>query len=369
MLGTLLLAPRNQAKIGIKYEFVDMGLSVDWCTCNIGAKSPEEYGWYFMWGGTIAYNSDRTPVEGGDAIEFNYNSKCPYWVSGTSNYNTKWSKYTLDKSESSTGRADNKLILEPEDDAAHVHLGGDCRMPTGAEFQELIKACDHIWVTNYNGSGINGRLFTLKSDQSKTLFFPNSGSLINSETNSGCYYWSSSLGNIDSNGGRYLDLYYNDCSTNNGWRYVGYPIRPVRPKQEIGGGITNSSKVLAPGYYAFIGEYKPSEHNEWCKFLNPLVEITEDNKLKLLVKEFKFVEDASAYGDFVVVNYYNYNAGEITINGTDDGPDAKTLVGLLIQLLVDKLLDNGYHIDNNVDKNSYVMCPEPPTKYELINIA
>ena len=32
------------------YEFVDMGLSVMWATCNIGASSPEEYGWYFQWG-------------------------------------------------------------------------------------------------------------------------------------------------------------------------------------------------------------------------------------------------------------------------------------------------------------------------------
>lgn len=47
------------------YEFIDMGLSVKWATCNIGAKKLTDYGWYFMWGDTKAYNSDRIPVLGG----------------------------------------------------------------------------------------------------------------------------------------------------------------------------------------------------------------------------------------------------------------------------------------------------------------
>jgi hypothetical protein len=31
-------------------EYVDLGLSVKWATCNIGAKTPEENGMYFSWG-------------------------------------------------------------------------------------------------------------------------------------------------------------------------------------------------------------------------------------------------------------------------------------------------------------------------------
>lgn len=32
------------------HEYVDLGLSVKWATCNVGANSPEEYGDYFAWG-------------------------------------------------------------------------------------------------------------------------------------------------------------------------------------------------------------------------------------------------------------------------------------------------------------------------------
>ena len=35
-----------------KHEAVDLGLSVKWATCNVGAESPEEYGDYFAWGET-----------------------------------------------------------------------------------------------------------------------------------------------------------------------------------------------------------------------------------------------------------------------------------------------------------------------------
>ena len=33
-----------------EHQYVDMGLSVMWATCNIGANSPEEFGDYFAWG-------------------------------------------------------------------------------------------------------------------------------------------------------------------------------------------------------------------------------------------------------------------------------------------------------------------------------
>ena len=31
-------------------SYVDLGLSVKWATCNIGATKPEEYGDYYAWG-------------------------------------------------------------------------------------------------------------------------------------------------------------------------------------------------------------------------------------------------------------------------------------------------------------------------------
>ena len=86
------------------HEYVDLGLSVKWATCNIGANSPEEYGDYFAFG-EVKPKSDYT------------------W----SNY--KWcesSTYTLTKycTESNYGIVDNKTVLDPEDDAAVVNWGG-----------------------------------------------------------------------------------------------------------------------------------------------------------------------------------------------------------------------------------------------------
>ena len=37
---------------------VDLGLSVLWASCNLGASSPEEYGDYYAWGEVIPYYSD-----------------------------------------------------------------------------------------------------------------------------------------------------------------------------------------------------------------------------------------------------------------------------------------------------------------------
>lgn len=211
------------------YEYVDLGLSVNWATCNIGANSPEEYGLYFAWGETTGYEkaSDKS---GG----FTFNTT-PYWASGTKATSTKWSKYTTNNTYSSTGIADNKLTLDPEDDTAHVNMGGDWRMPTTEEFLELYNACNTTWVTNYNSTGKNGRLFTLKTDSSKELFFPASGyaddSSVGSEGSYG-YYWSSSLGTSYSY--RAYCMSFNSSSVdpqNSGYyRNYGQSVRPVLPK-------------------------------------------------------------------------------------------------------------------------------------------
>ena len=87
-------------------------------------------------------------------------------------------------------------VLALEYDAAHVIMGGDWRMPTNAEMQELIDNTDHSWVTNYQGSGIKGSMFVSKTDSSKSIFIPAAGYRIGSKTseqNTAAGLWSSSL--------------------------------------------------------------------------------------------------------------------------------------------------------------------------------
>ena len=232
-----LLTDRRRYMNPNGYEFIDIGSSVLWCTCNIGAENPWDYGWYFMWGDTTAYKSDRTPVGGGEAISFD------------------WSNYPLCNGSEDTmikyctnpdyGIVDNKTTLEPEDDAAHVHIGGGARMPTSEDFTELEYYCRKTWVTNYNDTGVEGMLYTRYSDSSKKLFFPVTGELDGAEYNyfkeSGKIWWNRvnlsgyGLDQSQSFKGMYWFFYlYDDYYPENysvpKERYIGMPIRAVLPK-------------------------------------------------------------------------------------------------------------------------------------------
>lgn len=109
------------------YEYVDLGLSVKWATCNIGAVYPENAGSYFAWG-ELEEKTD-------------YSWVTYKWCNGTYNSITK---YCVD---ASNGIVDNKTVLELEDDVAHAKWGGKWRMPTATEMQELIDTnkCTWIW--------------------------------------------------------------------------------------------------------------------------------------------------------------------------------------------------------------------------------
>lgn len=230
---------------GIRYYFVDLGLPSGnlWATANIGSTSEEEYGWYFQWAGTIPYAEDCTPVGGGDPIVFGYNTDCPYYVSGgtgndKSGNDTVWSKYTTLDRKSDTGKKDGKYTLESEDDAACVHIGGGARMPTKKEYEELLNACDEEWVTDYKGTGVNGKLLTLKSNPKKTLFFPGNGNLRGTSVypkNYDAYYWTSTIYDYYAAGAT-ASAYYcwfsnsSFSSMNNVQRYCAQPVRAVLPK-------------------------------------------------------------------------------------------------------------------------------------------
>lgn len=64
--------------------------------------------------------------------------------------------------------------LKPEYDAAHVIMGGNWKMPTESNFNELLEGTTNEWVENYQGSGVNGRLFTSKTN-GNTMFIPAAG--------------------------------------------------------------------------------------------------------------------------------------------------------------------------------------------------
>lgn len=144
------------------FEYVDLGLpsGTKWATCNVGADSETDYGLYFAWGETEGYSG--------------YSSQKRF---GWYDYDFVENWAANDKYFYKYGSDDNKTVLDLEDDAANVNMGGNWHMPSKEQFNELIANTNSTWENNYNGSGINGRLFISKSDESKKLFIPASGNL------------------------------------------------------------------------------------------------------------------------------------------------------------------------------------------------
>ena len=203
-----------------EYEYVDLGLSVKWAKCNVGAEKETDYGYYFQWG-DIKDKSD---------------SKCSWDSYKYCNWSydrlTKYNTFPLYGE-----KPDNKTSLDLEDDAARAHMGGDWRMPTQTEIQELLENTENEWVEDYNGTEINGMKFTSKTDKSKYIFIPASGFYSGFSFNNQGHFgsvWASSL--EDGYPFNALDLYFNsdyiDADYGN-YRCYGLPVRGVMKKKKI----------------------------------------------------------------------------------------------------------------------------------------
>ena len=132
---------------------VDLGLSVKWAPINIGANKIEDYGNYYAWGETA-------PKE-------DYSFSTYKWVANGDGYKLtkycKWSQYWAGE-----GEMDGKDTLDPEDDAAYVNWGPHWRMPTVAEFQELLDKCTWEWTYINDVSG----WLAISTINSRSIFFP-----------------------------------------------------------------------------------------------------------------------------------------------------------------------------------------------------
>ncbi|MGM9817353.1 MAG: hypothetical protein ACI30B_00005, partial [Paludibacteraceae bacterium] len=134
------------------YEYVDLGLSVKWATCNVGATTPEGYGNYYAWGETAPketyyYWDNYTMGNGGSTLG-----------------DVKLTKYCNNASFGQDDFTDTKTVLDLEDDAANVNWGGKWRMPTDEEWTELRENCEWTLTNDYNGTGVAGRIVTSKTN-------------------------------------------------------------------------------------------------------------------------------------------------------------------------------------------------------------
>ena len=172
------------------HQYVDLGLSVKWATCNVGTTKPEGYGDYFAWGET--------------------RSKSYYNGSSYSYY-------------------DNPTTLPLSADAARANWGGKWRMPTIDEFEELRNNCTWKWTTQ---NGVNGYKVTSNSN-GNYIFLPAAGYRdLGSLYGAGDYgyYWSSSAyGPNYSTTALYLYFYSTWKDRKNDYKAAGRSVRPVCP--------------------------------------------------------------------------------------------------------------------------------------------
>ncbi len=180
------------------HEWVDLGLSVKWATCNIGASRPSDYGDYFAWGETKPKPS----------------------------YN--WDNYSdcLDNT-GDTRKIIGKLRIIPDSghDAARENWGGSWRMPTVEEIEELCEECEWKWTTLDGSDG-----YKVTGPNGNSIFLPPPGCCDGtssvSKGESG-YYWSSMLHPGSSSHACGLGFNSGGHGRDSGYRYWGQSIRPV----------------------------------------------------------------------------------------------------------------------------------------------
>lgn len=170
---------------------VDLGLSVRWADHNIGAKSAEELGGLYGW-------ADPTGAKKSQV----------------------YSDYPNDKP--------SKTISGTEYDIATVNWGKGWRLPSAAEFQELLDNTTREW-TSVNG--VNGYKFTGKKAgyTDNSIFIPAAGyrdGNMEMRQNHGDY-WSGTLCDSSYYYANYFYFGTNYSNVGSERRYYGQSVRAV----------------------------------------------------------------------------------------------------------------------------------------------
>lgn len=185
-------------------EYVDLGLpsGLKWATCNVGANSPEEYGNCYAWGEVVT------------KTDYSSSSNCPTYGLTTSQLQVQ-------------GYIDGEGNLTAQYDAATANWGGNWRMPTKAEMQELIDNCTWEWTTQ---NGVKG--YKVTGPNGNYIFIPaagyrNGGSLLYAGRNG--IYWSSTPygSNSDNDDACNLNFDSVNLGMSSSKRYYGRSVRPV----------------------------------------------------------------------------------------------------------------------------------------------
>lgn len=173
------------------HEYVDLGLSVKWATCNVGADTPEDYGDYYAWGETTTKDTY-------------YASNCTTWKQDVGD-----------------------IAGVPQYDAATARWGGDWRMPTLEEFNELLNNCTWKWTTREGFKGYE----VISNVNGNAIFMPAAGYCVEEGRIDGRgvrgMYWASTHA---AEGTQYAYNFYFDSGYQCAYwisRADGHSVRPV----------------------------------------------------------------------------------------------------------------------------------------------
>ena len=211
-------------------QYVNLGLSVKWATYNVGADKEEDYGDYYAWGDIEPYYDDGYAQESPqahwkDGKSSGYSWSTYKWCNGSSSSLTKYNTNVECEDP------DMKTTLEIADDVANVKWGGNWRMPTKEEQDELRTNCTWTWITL---NGVKGyRVTSNKSGYTnRSIFLPAAGYRYGtslSDAGSSGYYWSSSLNSASPYSAWYIYFYSSSVYASSYHRSDGRSVRPVCP--------------------------------------------------------------------------------------------------------------------------------------------
>ncbi len=213
VLAILGASTQTHAQAPANVQTIDLGLpsGIYWASCNVGATTPQGYGDYFAWGET-----ETKDYYGWTTYKY------------TNGGYGKMTKYCNDASHGDNGFTDMKTVLEAEDDAAAANWGNAWRMPTDAEWAELLEHCTWEWI-KYSQDTF-GYVVTSKTN-GNSIFLPAAGYLVDdSRYNAGMRgnYWSSSLNEDKASYARYIEFQSSKQERTQYGRFYGRSVRAVR---------------------------------------------------------------------------------------------------------------------------------------------
>ncbi len=131
------------------HTWIDLGLPSGnlWASCNVGAKTPSEWGDYFAWGDTATkaeYASTNCPTFGKTVDILNL-----------------------------AGYTKGGELVEKYDAAQH-NWGASWKIPTRSDFTELINECTWTWTVQGNVEGYE--IKSKKEGNDNSIFLPAAGS-------------------------------------------------------------------------------------------------------------------------------------------------------------------------------------------------